>query len=1637
MPAAVNKRFVVLIVAGVVVACVGAAVLYSVVTKSGEEYEVMGDEAAAEGRWQAAAGFYGRAVSHDRGNEVWLNKLREASERMAPPTRLQYNEAVNEKLVPSYAALAQLNPDSFEDVDRLMSFQTDRALLAGFSEPQYAGILPLLNTELERAEFGGMNATDFDRLRRHRGRVHLWALQGGARIDGSEIPEGRGDLEAALAADPADAESAIALATWPLVMLQRNARQSTPEQIDAAFDESLSVLAAAREAAQAAGDELGQARVDVVRLRLEMQRWIRELAQTQGEPDTEAREARVAELRDRLDRVASVFDDSAGQLTHEDLQRLQSAESLIDAPARFARTMGVAASAAGVENPDPFVVHIAGALAQQRGQIAESIGLSEQLVNADIRPLSVSGLLQFGLVTSSLQRLVSLHLSLAQDPQLSEAEREAALEAADEARARFADRVLAEDLRLLRVDGEIALVRNRPRDALRFLQQYNRQTNAADVEGRLLEARAASRVPGQQGRALELYRGLMSSTRVRWNSLDASVFVELLRRAGDVAAAEAVAERFAAMMPEGSEARARFEQFTEAIGETSELQAAIASASDPSAQFSAVLRTLQPDDYDAATLQRVANIAAQAGRIEDLRVLLDRIGTAQPDNTELTAAITSIRDQLGEASDRLSFQLAAAERAESPAARHLIRHRAYLAAGMPEEAEAELQAAEATNPTDAFARAVFNSRWDSATRAGDVETLESLVSRAARENFDNAGGLEYRARLASVKAQQAENEGRSGEAESLFREAAELAERAIERDIESESRLRLLATARQSLRQTDLALEALQRLLALQPGDVGIALQYVQQLIQAGRMPEALATSDDLVQRFEQQAAARNAWVQVRLQAGDENSLVQAAVRANDWLQRFGTDADRRLLGRTLIEIAGTDTETRNELAPVLGRQPALAAAGRVLQPLAERLEDAGDVSPDDVALLAELYLASGNPSAPNASLQLAQQFAQLGSATDTARAASWLNVAVRLANAGAIREAVQAASRAAALDTPLRANSLLAAAELRGSVGDLAGARAVLRNAIEADQGTPNARLERTLVRLEAAAGRANSAAAMLESLPQPSEESSPSLTAENAQLRADVALAQRRFDDARDLYTQALAAQPERDDLYLARAEASLAEVRASTGTENAKNAPDVEDALANAKVDLDTALEAKPQIARARRLTPDQIATAHRLMAEVLKRQGGPNAIVDAAAVLMQAPLDTLQPSEAARMLFLFADTGEAGNRQTERLALAMVRAQPDNAGIAQLSTAAVRGTLDEADDDETVVDEDRAEAAVTLLEAVAANATRAGIGALNAAARRALPLSETHPQSRLDQVTEAYRGFGQRNPRVQNDPRWPLAQIHLRLAAAGETLPTREVAVLLDQAANTAGEASVGQVFQRFDAMLGELETRERFKDARQQFLNAIPPGTTAGGWMRLASSEPAPEVLVEAAEAQAARARDGLAGSQLALRLLAQAGGRYYEEENYEAAVQTWSRVLGTQNTPQLANNLAWTLGKHLDRAEEALPLARDAVERANGQPAFLNTLAVVQLKLGQVSEAAESVKRSEEAASLQVVQPSVLATSALVKAEIALAQGRPDDALRLLNSVEAMGLSEEDLSAVESDIESIRDRAAQTGARGG
>lgn len=124
-----------------------------------------------------------------------------------------------------------------------------------------------------------------------------------------------------------------------------------------------------------------------------------------------------------------------------------------------------------------------------------------------------------------------------------------------------------------------------------------------------------------------------------------------------------------------------------------------------------------------------------------------------------------------------------------------------------------------------------------------------------------------------------------------------------------------------------------------------------------------------------------------------------------------------------------------------------------------------------------------------------------------------------------------------------------------------------------------------------------------------------------------------------------------------------------------------------------------------------------------------------------------------------------------------------------------------------------------------------------------------------------------------------------------------------------------------------------------------------------------------------------------------------AGVRAQEHNDVASAIENYERAIREgEHSGVAANNLAWLYAEQGSNLERALELAQTASSMAPGNPAVLDTMGVVQLRMRKYSEAIKALEAARRIAGEQASDPQLLAQIRRHLSEAYLRAGRTEKA---------------------------------------
>lgn len=1512
MASKVNVKFVA-ILAGVLVALtLGVAfAAYSVMVKTPEQYEALGDRAMQAGRHDEARLFYSKGVRKDQTNVELMEKWLSAMEHWQPATETVYRANYQGTFLLAHRGLAEAQRENPEAQARLLGMFQRQNEIGTPTRASVDFVVTSVERALEPFEMMSDPPEGWQRLRRFRG-IALESLQAaGLVVSPEELTLAKEDLRAAIEADPSDGRSLASLA------------QILSREADALY-------AADR---RAEGDQRYAEAQEVV------DAFIR---RTPNEPWSQLFSAFLAFDRERAKATAGKLPDEARAINLALLPRFEArfepiveavrahpsnaSSQLLQMVARFEASVrpgaGQAATRRLVDDllearPDDTLLMLTAARQLEADGVQDRAAeLYTKVAALPDLPMSLDGFLRFEVRRQAIISHADLLIRKVLESQGMNAEEKRSLLAEAKAlRDRYAAQTSTGDLRLLFIDGVYALAQEDMPTAIRLFQQYNQQTSNSDPRGLGGLAQAALRL-GQEGvgeTALEQLVALQPA--------NLSALVELAAvkaRLQKNAAAEVMLRRAQSLDPDNEVIAERLRLIralqNPASAEDPVVGAILAARNvkvgsekeppDPSRAESMLVEALARHDDSPMIARELIVMQLDAGRLDDARAVVARAAQRHPGDEGLARVARAL-----ESGTLVEAMIALIDDSDLPTLDALLAKRSLLAnSGMPEEAARLLSEAESIAPEDPR---VFEARFLDAVGRDDTAEVDRLARRAVELDIDRLGGLTYRSRALALQ--------------SRYEEAITVMQQAISQGAAPSAAYRLLAAQQRSAGRLNDAAATLSRALEIKPDSVPTILDYVATLNAAGRQTDALAAARRMETYGRSDPSFVDAWLNLEASAGGRPGRTLAIERRQRMTE---TDPSNQVNKARLAALLTEDRrwDEADELISDLAEQ---GESLLTVQLRARWLADQGQVLIDGQARsgmeLARATFTDYIVSLPE----------------EEVTAEPWMVMAAFMADRGDLETAAAALEQARPLQDPEEMNADKLLGDLMLTRGRFALARTAYQRVVE---GNADDARQTYLQRLIEATLRLNEHAEAVTLLDRLTGPASASLTAKLQRAEALTGLG--RTAQARDLLNQAVAEHPSDPLPFTLRARATL----------TAGGFP--EDALA----DLDNALRIDPSNSRARRMR-----------AMIYFDQGRKeDALRDLREVVRQNPsLDEVGFALVQEYLTMGRSRDAAG------VVDEVVEKRPQDAQMM------VGYGVIYAQNDDWI--------RATQLFAMAWERTKSPpIGAR---------LLDGYLRQRPPQVPKAREVLSQIKAVVPNHEEVSaIVSLDATIAwAAGQ----KDEARRLMTRAFELGAAYPRQVFA-WNTNLNEVFTGEP-PHAIIAFMRTIRPrlDAEAARWLdmliaqRLASQEGTlDEGLSALRELLAAKSDDAVA--LIAHRGL---GAALYGADRNDEARRAWEQGLAAfPEDWELSNNLAFLLVDRFGQAREALPHAQRAAQAAPQLASVLDTLATVQIALGQFNEADSTIDAAQGVAMAPTERADVL----LTRANLEIKRGNTEQARALL-----------------------------------
>jgi tetratricopeptide (TPR) repeat protein len=823
MAAKVNTRFVVMLaVVLIVLAGVVGFIGYTTILRSGDRLMRLGDQAMAENKPEDAADFYSRAVNKDQGNVEWLNKWIAAITKITPRNKQAYTDRYFGQYVPAVGRIAQVKRHDLEAQRRYLEESFDRLSRFGGNLQTWEAFAAQAGDTLR---FFEQDPKGRDELRRYRGIAEVAVIGLNPQVADDTLKQAEDDLRAALAANPADAEVASALADLfrgRATIARQNREDAVAEDLNA---KARSVLTDFVEKNPPAG------RTKAELLRMDLSDQVRAAREGKGLSSlVDVIKGLAPQMRDVCDSVLATPPDKITPIAVDRAARLVSVSR--------EEGLGIDAASKLMEHglkghpDDPLLVLQYGKLLQSNGKHDAALEQFKKLAAMPDRPVSLDGLVLYDLRSEAVAAQVDSVLA-AWKPSMTREDQDAVIDRVKTLRAEVADRMGGTSPALTLIDGKLAYAQNNLTGARSLLTQYLTETGNTDSGALLLLSRVLNR-QGNVGAAREKLERMLAIEPT--NTSARMELARLLLTTGDAKEAQNQILEVIKIDPANEEAGAQYDVLkgvNEGLDAKDPVIALISKVTDmvksPMSRDVPGAVALLKDGiakygYDVRLSLALANMLGASGDKAGAIEVLDKSLAEHPDNPVLLRLINSAKID-----DPQKAQLAAIDALKYPDwQKHLLRFDAYRMPPKPdpEKASAALKAAVALAPDEPM---VIEYQFQDAQAHEDLASMRALTDKATAKNTDTLGGNYFRGRLLLA-------EGKASEAAAALQQAVEL-------DKSNPQAWRYLGDARLELGQYDAAVTAYGRSLEIRPGQERAVAGMIDAHTRAGRLDDALSVA--------------------------------------------------------------------------------------------------------------------------------------------------------------------------------------------------------------------------------------------------------------------------------------------------------------------------------------------------------------------------------------------------------------------------------------------------------------------------------------------------------------------------------------------------------------------------------------------------------------------------------------------------------------------------------------------------------------------------------------------------------------------------------------------------------------------------
>lgn len=862
MAGKVNKNFILTLVAGLAGVFVLMALAYLFLLKnSAGDLAREGERRMTQGQFEKAQEYFSKAVNKEQTNAAYLQKWRESLLKLSPENVVTYRDMV-ERWRMATRQLAKISRKEVAPKREYLALLREDMSGMDFNRQSQEGMVGEA-TSLLTLHKGDPAGGEWETLRRFRGmaKMEIFAFVQDSRPEVAK--EAEEDLAAAIAADPADTESAAALRSLYLVQASRARERSQLDEEKSLLDKAKAVLE------QALQRNPSDPFIHQLALEAEVNRRSEEFRRDRkgGDPLAWMRTLQ-SDLRPTFlavgDKAKATDPAKINTRLIDGVRRMEAI--FADREGKFPATMAVIDHGLSTRPNDPMLMAAKADVQVVEDNLAGAVATVQKILDLPVPPTSLTGLRLFGMRNNArfYQALWTARMASA----AKDADRASLLANAKSLREKLAAVEAPDSASVLFVDAQIAFVDADFGKANQLLDRYAKAVRARpSPDALLLHAAVAERL-NQLGLAKAKLEDCIKIDPRNARALYA--LADVTFRLQETEESLGLYQRLAQMLPDDRFVKGRIEVLRQLAGDRT------ATASDPVLndliELRDIVRTKEGEKdrtaeaipflqrkvverkQDPRLAQQLALLLLGEGRRDEALAALRAGIAAHPDASDLKDLEIAVSNP-----DPLEgrIQLIDSKTDGTPLEKALAKYQLYRESGKREQANAQLAAAAAIDAND---QRVVEMQFLDAMEASEWAKAQQFADTASKANHDQVGGLTFKARLLGAQ-------GKTVEALAAITEA-------VGRGGAVPEVWRIKGRIEMSLGRAAEAAESYRQALRLRPSDVGAINDALTALVSNGLTEEALKLAKESERYAASDAKFVDMWLALEAAAGSKRFAI-------------------------------------------------------------------------------------------------------------------------------------------------------------------------------------------------------------------------------------------------------------------------------------------------------------------------------------------------------------------------------------------------------------------------------------------------------------------------------------------------------------------------------------------------------------------------------------------------------------------------------------------------------------------------------------------------------------------------------------------------------------------------------------------